>query len=335
MSYVLGVDGGGSKTHALLAEASAVLLGFGQSGTGNYEGVGLPAAMQAVAAASLQACQRGGVSAAEIEVGCFCLAGADFPEDFDMLQRAVQEKHLAQRVIIKNDSYAALRSGTRRPYGIVIIMGSGFNAAAIDPAGREHRLAGEGYLYGDWGGAGDIGPEVMHRIFRAHDGRGRPTMLTQWVLEFFGAANMEELTRRLYRGQIEHRTIAETTPLVFEAACAGDEVACDIVRKIGAETVAAAAAMMRRAAMEECEVDVVLGGAVFRGKGPLLREVISAGVHAVNPLAKIVVPEYLPVVGAVVAAAEAAVGRADDEMWENLESSYQAVVARVGKPDQS
>jgi N-acetylglucosamine kinase-like BadF-type ATPase len=333
MAHVLGVDAGGSKTHALVAQKTGALVGFGQAGCGNYEGVGLPAAMQAVAGASLQACTQAGVKPSEIEVGCFCLAGADFPEDFIMLQEAVEQLRLARKVVIKNDTYAALRAGTRREYGVVVIMGSGFNAAAVDPTGREHRLAGEGYLYGDWGGAGDIGAEVMHRVARAYDGRGRPTMLTEMALRFFGAPDVRELLLRLNRGELGNRRIHEATPLVFEAAYSGDEVACEILRKIGNEAAASAIAMMRRGGMERFEVDIVLGGGVFKGEGPLLLDTVVAAVHAVNPLAHVVIPRYLPVVGAAVAAVEATGASAAEQVWDNLESSYEKVVSNNGRRD--
>lgn len=323
MAYVLGVDGGASKTHALIADERGRLLGFGQAGGSNYESVGLPAAKQAVAAASLAAIEQAGLDATQVEAACFSLAGADFPEDFAMLEQAMGELRLAGRFVITNDSIAALRSGTQRPYGVVVIMGSGMNAAALDVSGREYRLPAEGYLYGDWGGAGSIGAEVMHRIFRAHDGRGQPTVLTSMTLQFLGVPSMEELTRRLYRGQLPEERIPELAPLVFEAAYEGDAVACEIVSRIGQEAAAAAIAMMRRAGLDKREVDVVLGGSIFRGKGPLLMDVIGAGVHAVNPLARLVVPAWQPVVGAVIIAIELAGAQADAGVWANIRETYE------------
>ena len=300
-------------------------MGFGQAGGSNYESVGLPAAKQAIAAACLQAAERAEVEMPQVQAACFSLAGADFPEDFMMLESALGELQLARKFVVTNDSIAALRSGTRRSYGVVVIMGSGMNAAAVDLTGREYRLPAEGYLYGDWGGAGSIGTEVMHRVFRAHDGRGQPTILTRMTLDFFGVSSMEELTTRLYKGELPDDRIPELTPLVFEAAYEGDAVACEIVSKVGQEAGLAAIAMMKRAGLDRREVDIVLGGSIFRGRGPLLLDTVAAAVHAANPLACLVAPAWQPVVGAVIMAVELSGSPAGYEVWENIERTYDSV----------
>jgi len=258
---LLGVDGGGSKTFAVAVDERGQIPGFGRGGCGNYEGTGLEAAMAEIAKACRAALDAAGAQRAQI--GCFCLAGADFPEDFEMLGEAVAKLALADEVHIYNDTRAAFEAGSTRGYGAVVIMGAGMNAAGFAPGGRECRLPGEGFLFGDWGGAGAIGAEVMHRVFRAHDGRGKPTALTRTVLERLGARDMDELTRRLYREEIPPAAIGALTLLVFPAALQGDEVASAIIERIADETAAAALAMLRRLGSEGEECDVVLGGSVY------------------------------------------------------------------------
>jgi len=327
---VLGVDGGGSKTFAVTADERGRVLGFGRGGCGNYESTGLEAATGEIARACRGALEAAGIARAA--AGCFGLAGADFPQDFEMLGAAVRALGVADVVEIYNDTQVAFAAGGRRGCGAVVIMGSGMNAAGFAADGRECRLPGEGYLYGDWGGAGAIGAEVMHFVMRAHDGRGKSTALTAMVLERLGAADMDELTRGLYRGEIPEAAIAALTLLVFPAALAGDEVARGIVERIADETASAALAMLRRLGLEREHCDVVLGGGVYKAGGRPLLDAAGEKIRAGAPHAEVVVPTVEPVIGAAILALEKAGVRADDSVRVNLQQGNDFLVAPHATP---
>jgi N-acetylglucosamine kinase-like BadF-type ATPase len=327
---VLGVDGGGSKTFAVVADEQGRVLGFGRAGCGNYEGTGVAAAMGEIGKACRDALAAAGVGRAAI--GCFGLAGADFPEDFEMLGTAASALGVADEVRVLNDTRVAFSAGSLRGYGAVVIMGSGMNAAGFAPDGRECRLAGEGFLYGDWGGAGSVGAEIMHRVFRAYDGRGKRTILTSLVLRELGAADMDDLTRRLYRNEIGTAAIPALTRLVFPAALEGDEVACAIIERIADETARAALAMLRRLGMERDECDVVLGGGMYKGEGSVLFDLVRAKVHAGAPRVVVIVPTMEPVMGAAILALEQAGVRVDADVRANLQEGNDRLVAPHAAP---
>lgn len=321
---VLGVDGGGSKTFAVTAQESGRLLAFGRGGCGNYESTGLAAAMAEIAQAS-----RGALAGAGVEralVGCFGLSGADFPEDFEILVEAVRGLEVAEEVHVYNDTRVAFAAGSRRGYGAVVIMGSGMNAAGFAPDGRECRLPGEGYLYGDWGGAGSIGSEVMHLVMRAHDGRGEPTALIPMVLESLGAPNMEDLTRRLYHGEIAAKGIASLTLLAFRAAQQGDAVARSIVERVAEETARAAVAMLRRLGMERDACDVVLGGGIYKAGGAMLFDLVKTRIGGRAPRVEVIVPTLEPVVGGAILALQKAGVEIDEAVRGNLQSGNDEIV---------
>lgn len=318
--YLLGVDAGASKTHCLVADENGKILGFGTGGTGNYEVFGLEQAMKEIDNAITQALNLAGITRANL--GCFCLAGADFPEDFEMLEQAVKNLGKVDSVIIKNDSLAALKSGIAdESYGIAVIMGSGTNAVGIGKLQEEARLFGEGFMFGDWGGAGDISREILHRVFRDYDGRGEKTILSQKVLEFFGETDFVSLAKDLYYGRIDRGKLLLLTPILFECAYEGDKVAVEIVKKIATETALSASAIMKRLSLEREPVKVVLGGSIFKAKGPLLIDYIRAELHSFNPKAEIVIPKYEPVVGALLLAFEYKFGRISPEIMSNIEST--------------
>jgi N-acetylglucosamine kinase-like BadF-type ATPase len=307
MRYVLGVDAGSSKTHALILDEKALALGFGTAGGGNHQASGLIAARAEIERAAKAALNQAALLPQAVELGCFCLAGADFPEDYATLQDMIEALHLVQKVLIKNDTLAGLRSGVTQPWGVVVNCGSGFNAAGRAPDGSEIVNPGLGPLSGDWhiGGGGSLAWEVIRLVMRAWDGRGQPTLLTQLVLDLFHSPSPEALLRALYRQEIDRTRLGELLPLLFEAAEARDEVAQSLLIQLGTEVGITANALIQRLGMEKQAVEVVLAGSVFKGKGHLLLETAARVVHTVAPRARVVRPPYEPVVGAALLALEA------------------------------
>ena len=321
MRYALGVDGGNSKTHALVVDESGQSLGFGHSGGGNHQTRGFKAARREIERATGTAIRKASLSKQPLDMGCFCLAGADLPEDYAMLQEAMEDLGLTKTTLIKNDTIAALRAGLTRSCGVVIICGSGFNAAGRAPDGREIVLPGLGPESGDWGGGGMLSQEMIRMVMRAWDGRGKPTLLTQFVLQALQAPSEEVLLSRLYHEEIRRSRLLELVPLLFEAAEAGDEVARELVIQMGSEVGITALAIIRRLGLELEDVEVILGGSVFKGKGSLLLDTINRVVHARAPRARVIKPRFEPVVGAALLALEAMGVNADEQLYKILAST--------------
>jgi N-acetylglucosamine kinase-like BadF-type ATPase len=327
MSVVLGVDAGATKTFALVADEGGHILGFGQGGTGNHQVAGLEPALAEIRRSSEEALAQAGTST-PVALGFFGLAGADLPVDFSLLTPAIEGMNLAQRVRIKNDTMVALRAGLKRNWGVAVICGTGFNAGGVGPDGREVQLLGLGTLSGDWGGGGEIAQEVIRLICRAWDGRGQPTALTEMVLSALGQPSVEELISLLYQsqydyypGQFDHSQLLTLVPLVFEAAYGGDQVAQNLVVQVGAEVGVTANAIIRRLGLEATDVEVVLGGSVFKGKGPLLVDTVTQVVHQAAPQASIVLPEFGPAVGAVFLAMESMGREVNESVYANMRAS--------------
>ncbi len=336
MRAVLGIDGGGHKTHAVILGEQGQFLGFGAGGSGNHQIHGLQAALSQIGKAAAQALQAARIDPGEVAVGCYCLSGADLPEDFALLQEAVGGLGLSRVTQIKNDTLAALRAGTSRPWGVVIICGSGFNAAGRAPDGREIVLPGLGPISGDWGGGQALGMEMVRAVMRSWDGRGKATLLTQLVLDHFGLPDEGALLSALYHEHIPDRRLLDIVPLLFDAALAGDLVASDLIRRLGEEAGLTAATLLRRLGLEGTEAEVVLGGGVFKGSGPLLTETIQSRIHQTAPRAQIVHVRYEPVVGAALLGLETLCGDVSSAAVARLENSLPEHLRRVrpaGLPD--
>jgi N-acetylglucosamine kinase-like BadF-type ATPase len=299
VTTVLAVDGGNSKTDVALVAGDGRLLAAVHGPTSSHQAVGVEAGMERLAALVAEVHAQARPSATErADVGVYCLAGADTPGDIRLLTSRLAARGFAQTDLLRNDSFAALRAGTDRGWGVVVICGQGVNAAGVAPDGRTARLDALGEISGDWGGATDVGWQGLAAAVRARDGRGPRTVLERSVPAYFGLGTPHALTMALYDGRVSHRRIGELSPVVFGAAMDGDAAARAIIDRLADEIVAMAGAMIRRLHVTRLDTDVVLGGGVFRTPDAVFRSRIEAGVQALAPRARLVRSNAPPVAGA-------------------------------------
>jgi len=312
--FVVGVDGGTTKTIALVADDQGRVLGAGRGGNSNWLSPDVEKPMRVVVATVQEALDQAGLSAGAIAVGTFGLAGADWPEDHERRAVVLERSGIAQRVIVKNDALVGWRAGTRQQYGVAIVAGTGSNTAIITPEGYEWCY---GY-YVRYGGAEDVAQEAVRAVLREEDGRGAPTTLTGIVLNRLAYPTAEALLRAMCAGRLDCELVLSLCPLVFEAADAGDDVAAEIVVKQGLALAEYGTAAIRRFRMQNLEFDVVLSGSLFKGQGPLLVDTITQAIHRVAPHAHIVRAQFEPAVGGVLLAYDALGVTVTGEMYDNL-----------------
>jgi N-acetylglucosamine kinase-like BadF-type ATPase len=91
------------------------------------------------------------------EIAEIFLAGVDFPAEEHELQAAVEARDWAVRTVVGNDTFAVLRAGTARGWGVAVVCGAGINCVGVAPDGRHLRFPALGGITGDWGGGYDVG----------------------------------------------------------------------------------------------------------------------------------------------------------------------------------
>ncbi len=315
MKYFLGVDAGGTKTEAVILNKEGRIVGIGRSGPGNYEGIGMEEAKRNWILAIEKA--KGEKRDIEFEFACFGLAGADFPEDFMMLEREIERLGIAKEFIVENDAPIALRAGNKEFWGVIIVMGTGNNGYGRAKDGRWYRYFGEGYIFGDWGGASSIVQEILFHAFRSYDGRGEKTLLEEMVLNFFNEKDYVDLAKRLYYNPSEYYKALGLAPLLFEAVRMGDKVAIKIVERIVNETVISAYNLMKKLNLLKEETPVVLAGSIFKG-AEWLPEYIQGKLRIYAEKCKVIPLKIPPAVGAALIAYEKGGCVLTDEIWNYL-----------------
>ena len=176
---ILAVDGGGSKIDAVLLRKDGTVLGAARVPTTDFDQNGGDVHMGQVLDAVAAACVDAGLSADRCPVaklGVYCLAGADFPVDDRRIDRWLRIREVTDERLVRNDTFAVLRAGTDRDWGVGVVCGYGINCSGVAPDGRITRFPAVGPISGDWGGGNDIGEAGLWHAIRSEDGRGpRPS----------------------------------------------------------------------------------------------------------------------------------------------------------------
>ena len=310
---VVAVDGGNSKADVALVGPHGELLSAVRGPTVSHQAVGLEAGMDQLAQLVREAQAQAGLARDTVaDVGVYTVAGADYPSDVRLLERALGRRGFARHDVVLNDSFGALRAGTDRTWGVALICGQGINAAAVSPDGRRAGFPAVGDIAGDWGAASSVGMAALGAAIRGRDGRGGRTTLERLVPRHFGMAQPAAVTRALYTGKLRERRRAELSPVVFGAATEGDAVARSIVDRVADELVAMARALIRRLHLAPVDPDVVLGGGVFRTTDRAFFDRIERGVKEVAPRSRLVRLTAPPVVGAALIGLDTLRGSAVD-----------------------
>jgi N-acetylglucosamine kinase-like BadF-type ATPase len=301
---VLAIDGGGSKIDAALVRRDGTVLAVARIAT--KSGIdGLPGGdehMRPVVDAARAVARAAGRDDARpiADLVVYCLSGADLPVDDRRIGRWLSRAPLTAEDLVRNDSFAVLRAGTERNWGVAVVCGYGTNCSGVAPDGRVTRFPAIGPVSGDFGGGIELGTLSLWHAIRDEDGRGPSTLLRSLVPAHFGMRRPSQVMQALYLGTLDTHRLTELTPLLFHAARRGDVVARDLVWRQADEIVSMTTGAIRRLRLRRLDVDVVLGGGVFRNGWPAFLERIEAGIHAVAPDARIGVLDAPPVLGAAV-----------------------------------
>lgn len=303
---VLGVDGGNTKTVALVAETDGGIIGAGRGGCADIYGPpGFEAGIGEISGA-VRGAVPSGRSLDEVEVAVFSLAGADWDEDKQELLERLSPLVPRARVTVENDALGALRAGTDDGIGVSVVAGTGGCVGSRGHDGRVWHSSWWGLHLGAW----SIGNDALDAVYEAELGLAVPTALTEAALSAFAAATVEdvlhEFTRRGGRTDWDAALFA---PAVMRLAAAGDVAALGIVERHATRMGDLAAIAASRVGLEGAFPLVILGG-LMRGAGATL---FVDRVCARVPTAVRVQPDREPAVGALLLALDVAGGGFDPQ----------------------
>ncbi len=311
MSYVFGIDGGGTKTICLLMDENQQILGRGEAGPSNYQTLGIESAKQSIQLAIEQAVLSANIktdSNLKIEAICLGLAGVGRPKDREIMQFLVQNLQLTndlpvtrsfqpRNIVISSDSAIALVGGTGYPVGIAVISGTGSIVFGQNRQGTTKRVGGWGYVLGDEGSGYDIAIRGLQAALRCYDGRGDYTTLAENFQVDLGLNSLEELVEVVYRRGWGVKEIAGLAPIVDRTAAEGDRLADGIINSAVAELILATKTAISGLFSHREDFEIVIIGGVWGGEANC-RERFEAAISAIAPNAKVISPRHEPAFGA-------------------------------------
>jgi N-acetylglucosamine kinase-like BadF-type ATPase len=302
--YYLGVDIGGTKSHALIADGAGRAVGFGEGGAGNHEMVGYDGLEGALEEITVLALASAGIERNRIAGAGFGVAGYDWPSERPPTLAAIGRLGLSAPLEAVNDTIIGLLAGSESGWGVAVVAGTGNNCWGWDHERRRMgHVTGNGMTFGEFAGSGDLVWKAMQAVAAAWSWRGPQTALTDLFMRLTGADSPDRLLEGLSQG--EYHLGAEVAPLVFETAEAGDPVAAECITWAGRELGSLAVGVIRQLGFEALSFEVVLVGSMYHG-GPRLLDPMAGTIQAVAPGARLVRLTTPPVVGAVLLGMEQA-----------------------------
>lgn len=301
-ALVIGIDGGGSATAAILADArTGAALGRGEAGPSNFQAVGVTAALRELNTAVAGAFRTAKKSRATVAAAALGLAGVDRNEGLDVIRGWSDLVQLADKLTIANDATLLFAAGTPEGWGLAVIAGTGSIAFTLDKQGKDARAGGWGYMLGDEGSAFRMGLLALRAACRAADGVGEPTSLLTTFLEKLGSTEARDFIPAVYRGSWDKALIAGLAPLVLKAAASGDKVATRIFEDEARELAKTAAGAVAAGDLPRDGLPIALtGGLVVESDTYRERFLSELRACGVTPGPVGLVDD--PVVGAVVLA---------------------------------
>lgn len=298
--YLMGVDGGATKTLAAVLDLQSDELHLAHAGPSNEDAVGAKAAVEALLGAAEGAIAQAGIGPAELGGAVLAVAGTDTESIVRHVRAARSEAW-----IVVNDVVGAWATATGAGPGVAVISGTGSNVFGVGPDARAWRAGGWGHLLGDEGSGYWLGLQSIKAALRDRESSGPETALSDAAPRFFGVQSVEALASFVYSKPLTKGEIAAFATETAKLAAQGDEVARELFRRGATELAEQITAVIHRTGLADgAPFPVGLIGSAFKA-GALLVEPLSEAIHASAPQAKIDTVEMAPVGGSLLLAARA------------------------------
>lgn len=300
--YVLGIDGGGTKTKGVIVKSNGEIIAeatVGPTNPNSIEKLDLKKELENLFTLLKQQCDSCFSQLKHVFAG---MSGVGHPTTKEMVQKLLTDllpDHV--RVTVNTDATNALYSGTLGKPGIVQIAGTGSITFSINHDGLSDRVGGWGHLIGEMGSGFALGRDALEAAFLAHDGLGKPTTIYNLLLEYFQATALPDIIHSVYQGKNQKERVASLSKIVMNAADTGDPVAQEIIRKNAVYMGKSIVYLLTKRFPKGEKIPVVITGGIFN-RIDLFQAIIEEEIcqHQLEPM--LTVPKMEPVGGAVVAA---------------------------------
>lgn len=300
--YVLGIDGGGTKTKGVIASSSGEIIAEATVGptnpnNGNKEDL----ERELVKLINALKLESKGIFR-EVKQVYAGMSGVAHPTAKKEMEKLIASLFSSTaKVTVHTDAFIALYAGTLGKPGVVQIAGTGSITFGLNEKGVSGRVGGWGYLIGEMGSGFAIGRDGLDSAFLAHDGLGGATELTNRLLDHFQMPSLPDIVHSVYQHHNVKELLASLSKLVINAADNGDAVATAIIRKHACKMGESIRCLIQKLFQKTEAIPLVVAGGLWNRIDlfqPAIEEVLRH--DGIEPA--FIRPKMQPVGGAVVAA---------------------------------
>lgn len=297
MNYIIGIDGGGTKTVGLLTTTEDEEIAKIKNGPSNYHVVGVETTHQVLKEIIESLTSRIDCNNNNLAI-CIGMAGLGREDDKKVINEICDKIGITTQRILTHDAQIALVGGIGKPEGIIVISGTGSIVYGIDSQGNEIRAGGWGYLIGDEGSGYDIAIKGLQAVAKASDYRQPSTILTELFLTKLNLQKPNQLIKWVYAA--ERNEIAQLSSVVFEGMENGDRAAIDIIETATDELVCAVESVIRQATFKDTINIVLNGGNLIHQR--VFSDNLENKLYEKIDNISVMFPKYDPVNGAILLA---------------------------------
>ena len=295
-TYLLGFDGGGTKTECVLADAEGRVLMRATTGPSNPLRAGYLRAWFALGEAADNVMSRQRIRADQISAVCAGLGGAARPAVARRVETYFQRSFTNAKVRVTTDLEIALEAAFAGGEGLLLLAGTGSAAFGRDSAGRTARAGGGGPWFSDEGSAFDIGRRGVQAVLLAEEGRGPETLLTKRVFSSHAWKDWNLLIEAVTKNPDD--VFPKVYPAVAQMADRGDAVSQRILSSAAASLAALAAGVARELGWQTHDFAIAQAGGVY-GRSKFFDAAIAAEVAQLLPQARLIGLDVSPAEAAV------------------------------------
>jgi N-acetylglucosamine kinase-like BadF-type ATPase len=301
MKYLIGIDGGGTKTDCAVADLSGKIIRQTAGKPSNFLVIGVEEALENIFALIEQNLFELGGDFSDVKQIVIGVAGAGREEDALLLEKGFKDYSDQEGVHFKgvkvvSDAHIALQGAFPDSAGCILIAGTGSILFGKDEKGIIHRVGGFGRLIGDEGSGYSIGRKALNAVSKASDGRGEETLISELLNAKMNSGSSTSIINKVYKEKLD---VASVAKIVIEAAEEGDPIAEDILDEEADELVLHIKSLLDK--IHTDKLNVAFSGSLIDNKN-FYSDLLKQKIISTLPKVKVVKPTASPVSGAILLA---------------------------------
>ncbi|WEK54993.1 MAG: BadF/BadG/BcrA/BcrD ATPase family protein [Candidatus Cohnella colombiensis] len=295
MAYIVGIDGGGTKTAITIAHDREDDLVTFTVGPINYNGGdadAITASFEEIFNRTMLICHN----LEDVAHICIGAAGVSNPLVVGFLEKQVRDNGYTGPLTITGDQETALYGAQNAMQGIILIAGTGSICFGVNEKGQQHRTGGFGHLIDDEGSGYSIGRDLLSILVQAEDGRVTDTIIPALVYEQLGLSNVKEIIGFVYHKNTTKKDIAQLAPIMTIACENGDAKALELAEQCAIHLFKLVAPVIEQLELQDSPI--AIAGSVLQ-KSRFVKEALERKLAQCFPQTKLILPMKDAAYGAV------------------------------------